>query len=195
MVEGGCDRLSERHCARTIIEMREPVGDVPGRTPPDVFDVAERLLGWLGPMEPSDLFRLVYHTQACHVTWFGVPLFEAPIEAWGRGPVVRLLFHACAGQFIVHTVDGDAEALDPDARRVVDFVVFQYGPMRGSQLASVTFSYEPWREAFSRRSATEISLASMKRYHSQDVDLMDARRHWTGAAGPSGERHDETSFD
>ena len=176
--------------------MPEPVGDVPGRTPPvGVFDVTERLLGRVGPMEPSDLFRLVYHTQACHVTWFGGPLFEAPIEAWGRGPVVRLLFHACAGQVIVHTAEGDAEARDPDARRLVDFVVFEYGPMRGSRLASVTFSYEPWREAFPRGSATEISLASMERFHSQDVGLVEARRHWTGAAGPSGERHDETSFD
>lgn len=64
-----------------------------------VVDVAEHLLGRLGPMTAAKLQKLVYYCQAWHVAWCGVPLFDEPVEAWASGPVVPALFELHKGVY------------------------------------------------------------------------------------------------
>ena len=41
------------------------------------------------PMTNLRLQTLVYLAQGWHLAKYGKPLFDAPIEAWPQGPVVR----------------------------------------------------------------------------------------------------------
>lgn len=58
----------------------------------NVRDVADYILAQRGPMSAMKLQKLVYYSQAWHLTWAEEPIFDARIEAWANGPVVPLLY-------------------------------------------------------------------------------------------------------
>lgn len=66
-----------------------------------VIDVAEYILTKHGQMSTMKLHRLVYYSQAWHLVWDGVPLFDEEIQAWANGPVVPVLYELHRGEYTV----------------------------------------------------------------------------------------------
>lgn len=137
----------------------------------NVFDVAEYVLQARGPMSAWKLQKLVYYSQAWHTVWDDVPLFDARIEAWANGPVVRDLYSRHAGQFTVRTVNGNPDELSGDERESVDIVLDHYGHRSSQYLSDLTHMEAPWRDARrgvpdGERSTNEITLEAMSEYYS-----------------------------
>ena len=146
-----------------------------------MVDVAEMVLARMGPLDAVKLHRLVYYVQAWHYTWLGVPLFIEPMVAGGTGPMVRELVTACEGRFSLRSVGGDAGAeINAASSGVIDFVVAEYGALRGQVLATSTQVQGPWLDAFVRGPNETISLESMREYNSTDRRLLASRDFWIG---------------
>lgn len=140
-----------------------------------VDDVAAAILAEHGPMQTMKLQKLVYYAQAWHLVKHGRPLFDNPIEAWSRGPVVEVLYRRHRRQNVVSSWrDGSAQRLSPPAARIVHEVVKSYGPMTGDQLSALTHQEAPWADTRgglpdSAPSRAVIPLALMRDYYSRQV--------------------------
>lgn len=111
-----------------------------------VFDVANYILNRRGPMTAMKLQKLCYYSQAWHLVWDEVPLFDNRIEAWANGPVIPELYRAHRGRMTLHDGDikGDPNALSPSERGTVDGVLDFYGDMSAHQLSELTHRERPW---------------------------------------------------
>ena len=78
----------------------------------NVHNVAAAVLARTGPTSPMKLQKLLYCVQGWHLARFGEPLFDAPIEAWRDGPVIRSVWESHKGQQQVEVwQEGDATKL------------------------------------------------------------------------------------
>jgi uncharacterized phage-associated protein len=132
-----------------------------------VFDVAAYILGREGAMTALKLQKLVYYAQAWSLAWTGRPLFPEPVEAWERGPVVRTLWEAHRGQFLVECLpQGDPTQLDAAARDIIDAVLSHYGHLSPDALSELTHQEAPWRETFARGGGV-IDLDTLRAYYAR----------------------------
>jgi uncharacterized phage-associated protein len=114
--------------------------------PENVHDVAALIIERLGPMDTWRFQKLVYYSQAWHLAKYGEPLFDAEIQAWRQGPVVRTLYERHRGDFGVRSwPSGSPRRLGVRARRVIDWVIDQYGRFSGEELSKLTHAEGPWR--------------------------------------------------
>jgi uncharacterized phage-associated protein len=136
-----------------------------------VHDVAAYILNRLGPMAPTKFQKLVYYCQAWNLAWKGEPLFDARIEAWSNGPVVRELYREHRLQPVVGSWPlGDPTNLDEGARQRIDAVLNYYGDKSAFWLSELTHREDPWlmaREGLPSnvRSDREITAESMRDYY------------------------------
>ena len=108
-------------------------------------DVADAILGALGPMTAKKLEKLVYYSQAWHLAWHREPLFDDVIEAWIEGPVVRHLYEQHAKQYNVHEWrTGRRNRLSPRERDTIAWVVSHYGGFTAEALSRMTHHEAPW---------------------------------------------------
>jgi uncharacterized phage-associated protein len=142
---------------------------------PNVFDVAKYILDKIGPTSAMKLQKLVYYAQAWSLVWDDAPLFENKIEAWANGPVVRDLYIAHRGQFIVSSDDfarrSSGHQFSPEQCETLDEVISAYGNHSAQWLSDQTHSELPWQAARqglkdSERGDREITLESMAEYYS-----------------------------
>jgi uncharacterized phage-associated protein len=132
-----------------------------------VDDVAAYILAKQRPMSTWKLQKLVYYSQAWHLAWDQERLFDAPIEAWANGPVVRALYQRHRGQFSVDAWRwGDPDRLTATERATIDIVLRDYGRLTGRMLSHLTHQEAPWRQAREGLEPTapsqrEISAESM----------------------------------
>ena len=70
-----------------------------------VYDVAQYILGKIGPLTTMKLQKLLYYSQAWSLVWDDKPLFAEEFEAWANGPVCRELYN-------MHKVNTYWERLD-----------------------------------------------------------------------------------
>ena len=139
-----------------------------------VFDIAKYILEKMGSTTAMTLQKLVYYCQAWSLVWDKKPLFRERIEAWANGPVVRELFEAHRGKFLVFSADlscGNPELLGQTERETVDSVLNYYGDKSSQWLSDLTHNEEPWQKARvgveeGERGFREISLADMEEYYS-----------------------------
>ncbi|WP_026927429.1 Panacea domain-containing protein [Granulicoccus phenolivorans] len=137
----------------------------------DVHAVAAYILQQQGPMTTMKLQKLAYYSQAWHLVWDAEPLFQARIEAWMNGPVVRDLYDQHRGNFrVTEWPAGDATALTANERETIDVVLANYGDLAPQTLSEMTHRENPWREARrglrpTARSDREISQDSMQQYY------------------------------
>lgn len=114
----------------------------------NAHDVAAAILAQLGPMEAMRLQKLVYYSQAWHLTLLDEPLFRDTIQAWRDGPVTRTLWDAHSGQRKVGAWPaGDAGKLADKSAKVVALVCRVYGSLSGDDLSELTHSEPPWQTA------------------------------------------------
>ncbi len=112
------------------------------------LDVAQYILEKHGPMSAMKLQKLVYYSQAWSLVWDEAPMFTERIEAWRNGPVVRELYDAHKGQYMVKCLKfGNPSELSQDARDTIDAVLNGYGDLNADQLSALTHEEEPWKQA------------------------------------------------
>jgi uncharacterized phage-associated protein len=115
-----------------------------------VFDVAQYILRKQGGMTTMKLQKLVYYAQAWSLVWDEEPLFDQPIEAWSNGPVVRELFDAHRGMFMVREGDiqrGNWHDLTHEQKATIRAVLHAYGGRSSQWLSDLTHREPPWRDA------------------------------------------------
>jgi uncharacterized phage-associated protein len=158
--------------------------------------VAEYILCKQGAMSTYKLQKLVYYSQAWHLVWADEPLFDARIEAWANGPVVKELWQGHRGRFMADRgAFGDPAALDKAEQGAIDAVLATYGHLSGQQLSYLTHAEDPWRNArgdipSTQGSNAEITVEALNDYYSaidvaDDATSIDEIRwpdaDWTGA--------------
>lgn len=130
----------------------------------DVHDVAAAVIARTGPESPMKLQKLLYYAQAWHLAEYGEPLFDAEIEAWRMGPVVRSVWDRHRHQNRVEAWDeGDATALTPRESQLVASVVARYGGFNRDDLSAMTHDEEPWQRARAGLPDSEPSSAPLSR--------------------------------
>jgi len=126
------------------------------------------------------LQKLVYYAQAWHYTIHGEALFEEPIQAWKRGPVVRSLYDRFSSVLPYNSILPIYQQLDlvefPEkTEALLDDIKHIYGEHSGAYLEDLTHQEDPWIIARAglpnyANCENEITLASMKEYYSQKLD-------------------------
>ena len=137
------------------------------------IDVAAYILKNQGKMPAMKLQKLVYYAQAWSLVWDDKSLFRDHIEAWANGPVIRNLYKAHRGQYLVSSISGGGpEKLDAMQRETVDAVLEFYGDKTSHWLSELTHMEAPWRDTRSeacllsgQRGKARISNASMAEYY------------------------------
>lgn len=116
-----------------------------------VYDVAAYILKNQGELSAMKLQKLCYYSHAWHLVWEEEPLFNERIEAWANGPVVRPLYAAHRGQFIVsgmpEHLGATPDNLTPSEKSTIDAVLAHYGQMTAHQLSELTHRERPWMKA------------------------------------------------
>ncbi len=131
-----------------------------------VFDVAQYILRRKGSMTAMKLQKLVYYAQAWSLAWHYGLLFDEPIEAWDRGPIVRTLWNDHRGQWLVkHLSQGTAAQLAADESNIVDAVLGRYGGLDPEVLSELTHAEDPWRKAYEHGSSTVIDPNDLMIYY------------------------------
>lgn len=137
----------------------------------DVHDVAAYIVEKQGPVSAMKMQKLVYYSQAWHLVWDEVPLFNSRIEAWMNGPVVYELYDWHRGQFSITSWRGDPSGLTKSEQETIDAVLDFYGKLSPRELSELTHRERPWQEAReglepTDRSSREISLDTMQEFYS-----------------------------
>ena len=135
----------------------------------NVHDVMAALLAATGPESPMKLQKLLYYCQAWHLALHDEPLFDAPIEAWRRGPVVPEIYRLHEGLDQVAKWRGDPAVLPVAEREFVASVVERYGGFTRHELSAMAHDEEPWQTARadlpeSERSSEPLVHDVMARY-------------------------------
>lgn len=134
-------------------------------------DVAAYITEKRGEMSAMKLQKLVYYSQAWHVTWEEKLLFSDRVEAWANGPVVPSLYREHRGQFKVKAwPKGSSSKLSEKQAESVDAVLKFYAPKTAHYLSDLTHSEAPWRDARDglapgARSSREITPAAMAEFY------------------------------
>ncbi len=137
----------------------------------NVFDVAAYILKKEGPMTTMKLQKLVYYCQAWAVVWDGQPLFNEEIQAWASGPVVRDLYEAHRGQYMISSLKkGNSNSLGKIQKETIDAVLDKYGPKSAQWLSELSHMEQPWkiaRKGIPMGDSCEqpITLASLEEYY------------------------------
>lgn len=136
-----------------------------------VHDLAAYILGECGSMTHMKLQKLVYYSQAWALVWDEEPIFSEKIQAWANGPVVRELWDAHKGEYIIErSASGDAAKLKTEHRDTVDSVLKYYGKRSAVWLSELTHKEEPWKNArkglkAGERSNKTITHSAMANYY------------------------------
>lgn len=97
--------------------------------------------------------KLVYYAQAWTVTWDGAPLFDEPIRAWEKGPVVTSLRHQME-RLNRPSSEHESSSLTPQQQENIRAVVEHYGAMNGTELSELTHEESPWKQTVAEREST-----------------------------------------
>ena len=146
-----------------------------------VEDVAAYILKSLNnSVTTMRLQKLLYYCQGWHLAWDAEKLYDAEIQAWANGPVVRDIYDRHRGRYSIEPPwpeHGDPAALNQDESATVDAVLETYGDWSADQLSQTTHSEPPWREAREGLPATARSDVPIDTDVMQDyfIGLMEAQ--------------------
>lgn len=118
-----------------------------------VLDIANKLLHRAYVDESSELMsnmklqKMLYYEQGFHLAYFGVPLFDADIQAWTFGPVVPEIYEAykANGRLGIEP-QGDPIRLTDEEESLFNEVFEVYNEYSAAGLVTQTHSETPWIE-------------------------------------------------
>ena len=142
-----------------------------------IFNVAHYILQKEKSMTAMKLQKLCYYSQAWHLVWEEMPLFENRIEAWENGPVSPDLYKWHKGKFIVENnkeLDNlcCSDTLADNEKETIDCILRDYKKYTAQQLSDLTHQEKPWKETynkykdFSGRCEAEIPINLMHEFYS-----------------------------
>lgn len=108
----------------------------------------------LDEVTPLMLQKLLYFIQGVYSALYGKPIIEEDCMAWVHGPVYPKVYELFR-DFTYNPIDderfalleGKADALTADEKRVIDLVVNTFGMYGGKTLERITHNEAPWMEA------------------------------------------------
>lgn len=108
----------------------------------------------LEEVTPLMLQKLLYFIQGVYSALYGRPIFTEDCRAWIYGPVYPEVYDLFR-DFKYNPIDdarfalleGTADALTDDEKRVIDLVVNTFGIYGGKILERITHNEDPWKEA------------------------------------------------
>ena len=146
-----------------------------------VEDVAAYILSNMDKrVTTMKLQKLLYYCQGWHLAWDAEKLYDAEIQAWANGPVVRDIYDLHRGRYSIEPPwpeQGDPAALTYDESTTVDVVLETYGDWTADQLSQTTHSEPPWCEARKGLPATARSDVTIDTDVMQDyfIGLLEAQ--------------------
>lgn len=118
-----------------------------------VLDIANKLLHRAYVDESSELMsnmklqKMLYYEQGFHLAYFGVPLFDADIQAWTFGPVVPEIYEAYKANGRLGIVPkGEPIRLTDEEESLFNEVFEVYNEYSAAGLVTQTHSETPWIE-------------------------------------------------
>lgn len=123
-----------------------------------VYDVAKYILEQLGAMTTMKLQKLVYYSQAWHLVWEGVPLFDENFQAWANGPICPELFEIHRGMFVIDAERlsiGDSSKLSDVQKETINSVLEFYGDKDPHWLSMLIHKERPWKETRAKAGVAE----------------------------------------
>jgi uncharacterized phage-associated protein len=144
------------------------------------------------PLTPLRLQKLLYYAQGWSLALLGKPLFQEPIEAWRKGPVVPQIYHRLwqhKADVIPRSEFKDAVPLSPIQSAIVELVWKEYARHSAHGLTEMTHRERPWLEARGElpddaRSNNVIDPGSMEAFFYEIAKKMggdiDPRDIWKG---------------
>lgn len=127
----------------------------------NLFSVSEKMLRVIAyvfealeEVTPLMLQKLLYFIQGVSYAIYSRPMFTENCEAWIHGPVYPEVYDLFRdfkynpiedARFAV--LEGSAEELTEEERKVIDLVVSTFGLYGGKVLERITHNEEPWRNA------------------------------------------------
>lgn len=108
----------------------------------------------LEEVTPLMLQKLLYFIQGIYSGLYGRPIFTEDCRAWIHGPVYPEVYDLFR-DFKYNPIDdarfaliqGTADALTDDEKKVIDLVVNTFGMYGGKVLERITHNEDPWKEA------------------------------------------------
>ncbi len=126
-----------------------------------LFSVSEKMLRVIAyvfekleEVTPLMLQKLLYFTQGIYSALYGRPIFTEDCRAWIHGPVYPEVYDLFR-DFKYNPIDdarfalleGTADVLTDDEKKVIDLVVNTFGIYGGKVLERITHNEDPWKEA------------------------------------------------
>lgn len=126
-----------------------------------LFSVSDKMLRVIAytfekleEVTPLMLQKLLYFIQGVYFALYGRPIFEEDCRAWVHGPVYPEVYELFR-DFKYNPIDdarfalleGTADALTDDEKRVIDLIVNTFGMYGGKILEKITHNEDPWMEA------------------------------------------------
>ncbi len=127
----------------------------------DLFSVSEKMLRVIAyvfekleEVTPLMLQKMLYFIQGICFALYGRPIFSEDCRAWIHGPVYPEVYDLFR-DFKYNPIDdarfalleGVADALTDDEKRVINLAVNTFGMYGGKVLEKITHNEDPWKEA------------------------------------------------
>ncbi|MBD5508372.1 MAG: DUF4065 domain-containing protein [Lachnospiraceae bacterium] len=127
----------------------------------NLFSVSEKMLRVIAyvfekleEVTPLMLQKLLYFIQGVYSALYGRPIFTEDCRAWIHGPVYPEVYDLFR-DFKYNPIDdarfalleGTADALTEDEKKVIDLVVNTFGMYGGKVLERITHNEDPWKNA------------------------------------------------
>lgn len=156
----------------------------------EAIDIARHIL-WLAQteMEPEPvshlrLQKLLYYVQGWSLAIRGRKMFDARIEGWVNGPVVRSLYPSFAdyGYNTIPAHEGcEATDLDSDDLRLIGWVWGSYKAYSAEGLKEKTHQESPYTESraglsLDQNGRREIGIGSMEAFFKTEYDRVVDQR-------------------
>ena len=126
-----------------------------------LFSVSEKMLRVIAyifekleEVTPLMLQKLLYFIQGIYSALYGTPIFAEDCRAWLHGPVYPEVYELFR-DFKYNPIDdarfalleGTADALTNEEKKVIDLVINTFGMYSGKVLERITHNEDPWKEA------------------------------------------------
>lgn len=127
----------------------------------NLFSVSEKMLRAIAyvfekleEVTPLMLQKLLYFIQGVYSALYGRPIFTEDCRAWIHGPVYPEVYDLFR-DFKYNPIDdarfalleGTADALTEDEKKVIDLVMNTFGMYGGKVLERITHNEDPWKNA------------------------------------------------
>jgi uncharacterized phage-associated protein len=168
-----------------------------GKANTSAMDVANYILSLAEaqrvPIDPITLQKIVYYCQ-CWSLYEGSVLFDEPVEAWKRGPVVSVLWKAYSGASNIRPADNPRfYELDAKQMELIQGVWQSLRGIHGFTMSNWTHEKDTaWSKA-----RGDIPLSENSRRHLRPSDMAQdaAAIHRETEAGLSAEWDDLKEFE